>query len=354
MSRRCLRVLVMLLVVLMACSTAIGAEKKKNPLAKWKSTVDMSKAKYVMKVSNISHPVIEGVAAGYRVRDSLWERSNGQIALKYYPLHQLGGEVEVLNMLKTNTVQGMLCSSVAVTNLAPRMGIVNLPFLVDSFDNLDKYIGSDLWQYFLDGMKHQGIMGVDITGYGNYGWATVDPVKTLADAKDVKFRIAEAAVQRTLYKEWGLHPVVMPWPDVSISLKQKVITGLDHTPMVCNITKKFEVCKNFTKINYAQGLFIFLVNEKFYNSLPADLQKILLDVIHEECAKTRVLTRKQESDQIAKAKEAGISFYELPANEMQSLLVKGDKVHQEWAGKIGADYLKKVQDLLGYKRTLDY
>ena len=354
MSRRCLRVLVMLLVVLMACSTAIGAEKKKNPLAKWKSTVDMSKAKYVMKVSNISHPVIEGVAAGYRVRDSLWERSNGQIALKYYPLHQLGGEVEVLNMLKTNTVQGMLCSSVAVTNLAPRMGIVNLPFLVDSFDNLDKYIGSDLWQYFLDGMKHQGIMGVDITGYGNYGWATVDPVKTLADAKDVKFRIAEAAVQRTLYKEWGLHPVVMPWPDVSISLKQKVITGLDHTPMVCNITKKFEVCKNFTKINYAQGLFIFLVNEKFYNSLPADLQKILLDVIHEECAKTRVLTRKQESDQIAKAKEAGISFYELPENEMQSLLVKGDKVHQEWAGKIGADYLKKVQDLLGYKRTLDY
>ncbi len=355
MKRRCLRVLVLVLIVMMACSSAVmAAGKKKNPLAKWKSTVDMSKAKYVMKVSNISHPVIEGVAAGYRVRNSLWERSNGQIALKYYPLHQLGGEVEVLNMLKTNTVQGMLCSSVAVTNLAPRMGIINLPFLVDSFDNLDKYIESEYWQYFLDGMKHQGIMGIDITGYGNYGWATVDPVKTLADAKDVKFRIAEAAVQRTLYNEWGLHPVVMPWPDVSISLKQKVITGLDHTPMVCNITKKFEVCKNFTRINYAQGLFIFLVNEKFYNSLPADLQKVLTDVIHEECAKTRVLTRKQESDQIAKAKEAGITFYDLPENEMEDLRVKGDKVHQEWAAKIGADYLKKVQDLLGYKRTLDY
>ncbi|RLB72427.1 MAG: C4-dicarboxylate ABC transporter substrate-binding protein [Deltaproteobacteria bacterium] len=353
MKRKCLRVLVLALVVMMACSSAVMA-KKKNPLAKWKSTVDMSGAKYTMKVSNISHPVIEGVAAGYRIRNSLWEKSNGQIALKYYPLHQLGGEVEVLNMLKTNTVQGMMCSSVAVTNLAPRMGIINLPFLINSFDKLDKYIASPLWQHFLDGMKHQGIMGVDITGYGNYGWATVDPVKTLADAKDVKFRIAEAAVQRSLYKEWGLHPVVMPWPDVSISLKQKVITGLDHTPTVCNITKKFEVCKNFTRINYAQGLFIFLMNEKFYNSLPSDLQKVLLDTIHEECAKTRVLTRQQEIDQIAKAKANGIKFYQLPAKDMETLRVKGETVHKEWAKKIGPDYLKKVQDLMGYKRVLDY
>jgi TRAP-type C4-dicarboxylate transport system substrate-binding protein len=353
MKRKCLRVLVLALVVMMASSSAVMA-KKKNPLAKWKSTVDMSGAKYTMKVSNISHPVIEGVAAGYRVRNSLWEKSNGQIALKYYPLHQLGGEVEVLNMLKTNTVQGMLCSSVAVTNLAPRMGIINLPFLINSFDKLDKYIASPLWQHFLDGMKHQGIMGVDITGYGNYGWATVKPVKTLAEAKDVKFRIAEAAVQRSLYKAWGLHPVVMPWPDVSISLKQGVITGLDHTPMVCNITKKFEVCKNFTTINYAQGLFIFLVNEKFYNSLPSDLQKVLVDVIHEECAKTRVLTRKQETDQIAKAKASGIKFYQLPEKDMETLRAKGDVVHKEWAKKIGADYLKKVQDLMGYKRVLDY
>jgi hypothetical protein len=176
MKRKCLRVLVLALVVMMVCSSAVMA-KKKNPLAKWKSTVDMSGAKYTMKVSNISHPVIEGVAAGYRVRDSLWKKSNGQIALKYYPLHQLGGEVEVLNMLKTNTVQGMLCSSVAVTNLAPRMGIINLPFLINSFDKLDKYIASPLWQHFLDGMKHQGIMGADITGYDRIGIPVVNAVR---------------------------------------------------------------------------------------------------------------------------------------------------------------------------------
>jgi hypothetical protein len=99
-------------------------------------------------------------------------------------------------------------------------------------------------------MDHQGIMGLDITGYGNYGWATTTPVKTLADAKKVKFRTAEAAVNQMLYQQWGLNAVVMPWPDVPVALKQGVITGLDHTPAVCNITKKFEVCKYYTFIVY--------------------------------------------------------------------------------------------------------
>ena len=46
----------------------------------------------------------------------------------------LGGEVEVLNMVQMGAVQGMGVSSVAATNLGPRFGVVNLPFLVNSFD----------------------------------------------------------------------------------------------------------------------------------------------------------------------------------------------------------------------------
>ncbi|HSH69230.1 MAG TPA: TRAP transporter substrate-binding protein [Deferrisomatales bacterium] len=342
------------LVAAALCATAgvgfAADAPKKNPLEAWKPAFDPSGAKYVMKVSNVSHPVIEGVGAGYRIRDELWKRTNGQLYFDFYPLSQLGGEVEVLNQLMMGSVQGMMCASVTATNIAPRMGVVNLPFLVDSFDKLDQFVGNkELFDQFLAGAEAKGVMGLDITGYGNYGWATTKPVKTLADAKPLKFRIAEAAVNQSLYKSWGLNAVVMPWPDVPVSLKQGVIDCLDHTPMVCNITKKFEVAKYFTQINYAQGLFIHMVNKAWFESLPADLQKTLVAVIKEECANTRQLTRKQEEDQIAKAKAAGIAFYTLPEAEMGTLRKQGDKVHQEWAGQIGPEYLKKVQNFLGYK-----
>ena len=256
-------------------------------------------------------------------------------------------------------IQGMSCSSVASTNLGPRFGIVNLPFLVNSFEKLDKFINSGkLFDHFLMAMDHQGIMAIDITGYGNYGWATTMPVRNIEDARKVKFRIAEAAVNKMIYNEWGFNPVVMPWPDVPVALKQGVITGLDHTPMVCNITKKFEVAKYFTQINYAQGLFIWLFNKAWFNTLPPDLQKTFVEVVHEVAANIRKETVVQESDEIAKAKAAGIEFFKLSADEVSLLKKKGDAVHKAYAQEINKlypgdknrfdDYLKDVQKLLGY------
>jgi TRAP-type C4-dicarboxylate transport system substrate-binding protein len=339
-----------------------AAPKKKGPsLDKWKPAFDPSGAKYKFIVSNVSHPVLKGVYTGFAIRDELWKRTDGQMYLDYKPFSMLGGEVEVLNQLQMGAIQGMGVSSVAATNLGPRFGVVNLPFLVNSFDKLDKFVNSGkLFDHFLMAMDHQGIMALDITGYGNYGWATTTPVKTIADAKKVKFRIAEAAVNKLNYSNWGFNPVVMPWPDVPVALKQGVIDGLDHTPMVCNITKKFEVAKYFTQLNYAQGLFIWIFNKAWFNSLPPDLQKTFAETVHDVCAKIRTETIQQEIDQIEKAKAAGIEFFILSDAEMATLQQEGDKTHQAFAAEINnlnpgdtyrsENYLEEVQAYMGYSK----
>jgi TRAP-type C4-dicarboxylate transport system substrate-binding protein len=329
-------------------------------LDQWKPAFDPSGAKFKCIISNVSHPVIKGVYAGFAIRDAMWEKTNGQIYIDYKPFSMLGGEVEVLNQLQMGAIQGMGCSSVAATNLGPRFGLINLPFLIDSFDKLDKFIASGkIFDHFMMAMDHQGIMGLDITGYGNYGWATTTPVKTIEDAKKVKFRVAEAAVNQMLYNEWGFNPVVMPWPDVPIALKQGVITGLDHAPMVCNITKKFEVAKYYTQLNYAQGLFIWIFNKAWFDKLPADLQKTFKEVVKDVCAKIREETKLQETEEIEKAKKDGIQFFSLSDDEMNLLKKQGDAVHKKYAEEINKlspgdtykpeNYLKEVQEYIGYK-----
>ncbi|MFH1060916.1 MAG: TRAP transporter substrate-binding protein [Pseudomonadota bacterium] len=337
----------MLLMVGLAAGSALAA---KPSLDSWKPAFDYSTAKYKIKVSNVSHPAIKGVFAGFAIRDELWKQTKGQIYFEYIPFSMLGGEVEVLNQLQMGAIQGMSVSSVASTNLGPRMGLVNLPFLVNSYEKLDKFTKNEkMFQHFLDGMKHVGIMGVDITAYGRYGWATTEPVKNIADAKKIKFRIAEAAVNKLLYQSWGFNPVVMPWPDVPTALKQGVITGLDHTLIVCYLTKKFEVAKNFTPINYAQGLFIWIFNEAWFKSLPADLQKTFVKVVHEQAAKYRDECKTQEAETKKAAMEKeGVSFWELSAADLETLRQEGDAVHKAYAKEIGPEYLKQVQDYLGY------
>jgi TRAP-type C4-dicarboxylate transport system substrate-binding protein len=354
-----LTVLVAVCVIGMAFMVG-SATAQKPSLEQWKPAFDPSGAKYKCVVSNVSHPVIKGVFAGFAIRDELWKRTNGQIFIDFKPFSMLGGEVEVLNQLQMGAIQGMGCSSVASTNLGPRFGVVNLPFLVDSFEKLDKFVASGkLFDHFLNAMDHQGIMGLDITGYGNYGWATMTPVRNLEDAKKIKFRTAEAEVNQLIYKAWGFSPVAMPWPDVPIALKQGVITGLDHTPMVCMITKKFEDAKYYTYINYAQGLFIWIFNKAWFNTLPADLQKTFKEVVHEVCAKIRKETVQQEAEQIELAKKAGVEFIKLPDADMAKLRKEADTVYPKYAPEINKlypgdtykpeNYLKEVQELMGYK-----
>ena len=333
-------------LIVLGCGLA-AAEEKSDPLSRWKPAFDPNEAEYTYILSNVSHPAIEGVAVGYRIRDRVWEESDGRLYVDFRPLSQLGGEKDVIQKLKMGAVQGMLCSSVAAANVADTLGIVNLPYVVDTFDKLDTFRDTpELWEPFQNSAMRSGIMVTDITGYGTYGWASTTPVRSLEEARPVNFRIAQAPVNADTYKAWGLKFTVMPWPDVPQALQTGVIDGLDHTPIVCNLTKKFDVAKHFTRVDYAQGLFVHLMNRRWFQKLPADLQKTLLAVIAEESAATRRATREQQQEQIAAAEAAGVTFYALPAADKQRLQELAAPVYAEWKQKIGPAYFDLVRSTL--------
>ena len=100
------RVLVIVTVCMLSFGLLTGSVFA-GKLDKWKPQFDPSGAKYKCVVSNVSHPVLKGVYAGFAIRDALWERTNGQIYLDYKPFSMLGGEVEVLNQLQMGAIQGM-------------------------------------------------------------------------------------------------------------------------------------------------------------------------------------------------------------------------------------------------------
>ena len=151
----------------------------------------------------------------------------------------------------------------------------------------------------------------------------------------------------------------MPWPDVPVALKQGVIDGLDHTFIVCSLTKKFEVAKHYTFLNYAQGLFIWTFNKAWFNSLPEDLQKTFTETVRDISAQIRKETIAQEAEEIAKAEALGVEIIRLSDDDYDWLRKKGDVVHQKYAAEINKNYpgdkhkfdnyLKEVQDYMGYK-----
>lgn len=340
-------VLLMFGIGILSGSQAFAA-KGGDPTANWKPKFDPSGASYTYLLSCVGHPAIEGVGVGYRIRDKVWEKSGGRLYVDFRPLSQMGGEKDVIRKLQMGAIHGMMSSSVAAANVADTLGIVNLPYVVDTFEKLEHFRNTpEVWQPFRDAALAQNVVVTDITGYGSYGWATNSPVKTFKEAKSINFRIAQAPVNIDFYKAWGLKFTVMPWPDVPQALQTGVITGLDHTPIVCNISGKFNVAKYYTQLDYAQGLYIHLTNTRWLNKLPQDLRKILLETIAEESAVARSLTRKQQAEQIEAAKAGGVSFYKLSSEERTQLIELAKPMYEKWGNKIGRDYLQNVQKTLG-------
>ena len=338
---------VVLLILVMVATTSVGFARDLTLLEQWKPKFDPSTAEYRYILSNIDHPAIAGIGVGYNIRDKVWERSGGRLYIDFRPLAQLGGEKDVVRKLKLGAIQGMLCSSVMAANVAPMLGIVNLPFVIDSATKLEKFRNTpELFEPFSNAAARQGVQVIDFTGYGSYGWATTKPVRNLTDAQDVNFRIAQAPVNADIYKAWGLKFTVMPWPDVPQALQTGVIDGLDHTPIVCSITKKFEVAHYFTDLHYTQGLYIHMVNQRWLNKLPADLRTIFLQTVREESAIARHKTAQQQLEQIEQAKADGVQFFTLSSTDRNQLRKKAQPVYEKWGKIIGADYLQQVQDVL--------
>jgi TRAP-type C4-dicarboxylate transport system substrate-binding protein len=335
------------MIFMMASLLSVPAWGANDPLEKWQPSFDPSGAKYVYLLSCVGHPAIEGVAVGFRIRDRVWQESKGQLYVDFRPLSQLGGEKDVINKLNFGAVNGMMSSSVAAANIAPELGIVNLPYVIDTFEKLDKFRDTpELWNQFRDAPASKGLQVIDFTGYGSYGWATTRPVPTFADAKGVNFRIAQAPVNIDAYKAWKLKFAVLPWPDVSQALQTGVIDGLDHTPIVCNISKKFTVAKYYTQLDYAQGLYVHIINQKWLKQLPEELQQLLLKIVKEESAIARTRTKKQQEEQIAAAKKSGVTFFQLEPADRAKMIAASEKVYDTWGPKIGQDYLDKVRKML--------
>ncbi len=334
-------------IFLMSSMLSMPASGADDPLKQWQPSFDPSQAKYTYLLSCVGHPAIEGVAVGFRIRDRVWQESKGQLYVDFRPLSQLGGEKDVINKLNFGAIGGMMSSSVAAANIAPELGIVNLPFVVDSFEKLDTFRNSpELWDTFRDAPVAKGLQVIDFTGYGSYGWATTRPVTTLEEAKGVNFRIAEAPVNIDSYKAWKLKFAVLPWPDVPQALQTGVIDGLDHTPIVCNISKKFTIAKYYTELDYAQGLYVHIINKKWLSTLPEELQQLLLKVVQEESAEARKRTRQQQQEQIAAAKADGVTFLQLQPADKQKMIDESQVVYKEWGPKIGQEYLDRVQKIL--------
>jgi C4-dicarboxylate-binding protein DctP len=173
------------------------------------------------------------------------------------------------------------------------------------------------------------------------------PIKSPADLKGLKIRTTGMQTIDLTYKALGASTVSTPYNDLYMSLKTGVVDGQEN-PWINVVGMKFyEVQKYFTVINYQFQPDPFYVNLQWYNSLPADYQKIVKTAAVNMMKINDDAIDKNEIQALNTIKKSA-DVYTPSAAELQQFKDATKSVYDEYIklGKITKDELATMQDIV--------
>lgn len=205
-------------------------------------------------------------------------RSGGRLVVKVYGAGSLGAEREYVEGIRAGTVEAGIASGV-IANFFPTAAVTDIPFLFPTsqvaWEVMDGPFGDKLRDMFL---KQTGIRALAFAEVGfRHFTNNVRPIKSPADLKGLKIRVQETPVYVNMLKAVGASPTPVAWTETYTALQTGVVDGQENPVGSILSGKIYEVQKYVTLDGHVYGVDWFIINEKFFKSLPADLQYIVLD-----------------------------------------------------------------------------
>lgn len=164
-------------------------------------------------------------------------------------------------------------------------------------------------------------------------WTVKKQIKKVADIKGVKIG-STGGVQDLIIRSWGAVPVQIPMPDVYEALQRGTLDGKLISAASVHAYKLEEVCKYEIGVDVDGGALGYVINEKFWQSLPDDIKTAMKRTSDEAVERLgKILDReaKQWKNEFVKK---GISMYEPTSEELREWNDPRKAVVDSWVKKM--------------------
>ena len=207
------------------------------------------------------------------------KESNQRMKCQTYPSMQLGGTPPQLFVQARDGVADVVWTLPGYTaGRFPSVEVFELPFMMQNPEATSKALWDYVGQYAAAEFKDVKPLAFHVHGDGVFHM-TNKPVRTAADLKGLKLR-APTRMTNKFMALLGATPVSMPVPQVGDALSKGVIDGAVVPYEVVPSVKIQELVKFHSETDPSEpafytSTFIFAMNKAKYESLPADLKKVI-------------------------------------------------------------------------------
>ena len=244
-----------------------------------------------------------------------------KIKLDYFPNNQLGKESDVVQQVKVGSIDMMVTGSSIWATVAPQFGMLDLGYLFDSYAHAGKALDSGV------GGKLNDIL-FKATGCSVLTWAshfgarsvyTKQPVKSLADVKNVKLRVLPTPAFIETFKIMGAIPTPIPFGELYMAAQTGVVDGFEHDAATVLASKLNEVVKYCWLTEHLFSPMVVVIGKRGMDKIPANLRPAFMKAAADATAKQRAIATDKGNQAIEALTKLGLTFYPMQKSERESV-----------------------------------
>lgn len=228
-------------------------------------------------------------------------KTEGRYVIEIYPNGQIGSERDLIEGVQLGSVGMAIVASGPVSNFAPELAVVDLPFLFTGYEHADRVFKGNVGKYLAERVDEAGLKCL---GFWENGFRDLTnskhPVKSVSDVKGLKIRTMENAMHQALWKALGADPVPMAWGDAYTAMQQGAIDGQENPLPIILAMKVSEVNEYLAITEHVYAPAVLIINDRIWKKM-SDTDKAAFNEAFKEAGDyERAVNRQQVSEAISK------------------------------------------------------
>jgi tripartite ATP-independent transporter DctP family solute receptor len=293
-----------------------------------------------------NNPKISGMYKGMEIfKEFTEERTNGRVTVELFADGVLGDEEQLAEGMQMGTVDFTVHSAAKYANFVAEMDIYSPPYAFKNWDHMKAVSASEINTKLMGLVKEKRgdyYVGVYTDGVRNI--FTRNPVKTLAEMKNLKLRTMTGPNETNAWKALGTNPTPLAYTELYSALYSGVVDGAENTMTSVLGMKFYESCKYILRTGHNYMVLPVLLSGKAVARVSGDLQNVIIKAAEDSCKEQLdwAIEYDKANEDVLK-KQFGVTVFEFSAEDLDEAIKLVMPVHKENAKRIN---MEKEYDLI--------
>jgi tripartite ATP-independent transporter DctP family solute receptor len=227
------------------------------------------------------------------------------------------GELALMRMLQEGRFALAFLSTAPMTNVDPALAVLDLPFLIDSYEHADRVMDGPIGRDLLDTLEPAGLVGLGFLETGFRVLSSSVPLPDLKSLEGRRIRVMQSPIQVNFIRALGAEPVPSAVDRIHEMGRQGFIDAADRSYPTYWDFKLYEVHRHLTETNHAYSCKAMVANLPWWKGLAPEVRQAIMTAVREAEMGHRLRQRQEEARVKSLATRERITIHTLSAAERE-------------------------------------